>query len=72
VEINIGANKATLAKIAEQLSHAVETQGKNVELRFYWQHNGPAGEVIVTFSNDDMEDREDDFGADAVLVDVET
>lgn len=68
IEIEIGANRETLQKMASDLEKALG--GEGTEFTVYAHENVLAGqEVQIRFSNEDMEDR-DDLTENEVLVEV--
>jgi hypothetical protein len=62
MELDIGMSREGLRKLANEiLAECDRNPGapSDVEIVRYVKANGPGPELVLTFSNDDMEDRDD-------------
>ena len=69
--IEVGANRATLLKLAADIVATFSDEAGERDLTVYGRLNGGTGEEVqIRISNDDMEDR-DDLKPDDVFVEIE-
>lgn len=59
MDLDIGMSRKGLLKLAHELITACDSDSANVEIMLYAQPNGRGDELVLTFNNDDMENRDD-------------
>lgn len=69
IGIEIGATRETLLKINQDLLVALSADSPGIDFTVYGKDETGRGEVVLHFSNDDMEGRDD--VKDEILVEVD-